>query len=206
VAASLASILKAELEWRTRHGGEIADSLWAGAWDAGMAARELAPHPEARRVVTSLVVAVADLHVRSEEKLFAATHGKRGFAARDRSLRTPLRPRPEEPLPTAIEDAVKARDALAESADAFAIEPLTDAAGLLFAYGHTGEAERRLATALALACKMRLGFPAFVHAAELAHATKNKAELARLAALHDDPRATCAKTPGEQAQGRALTR
>jgi hypothetical protein len=172
-----------------------------------MAARELAPRPEARRGVTSLVVALADLHVRSEEKQFAVTHGKRGFAARDRSLRAPLRPRPEEPLPMAIAEAVKARDALAESGDAFAIEPLTDAAGLLFAHGHTAEAERRLATALALACKMtRLGFPTFVHTAELARATKNQAELARLAALHDDPGTTCAKTPGEQVLGRALTR
>ena len=207
---ALAAIAKAALAWQTRAGTEVNPSRWADAWSTGLAARDDPDAKSGQPAAARALVDLADLHVRYEEKQFVTSHGKHGLAARNRALHAPFRARAEEVLPKAIEEAVQARDAIADdaasSADAPAIDALTSAAGILFAYGHASDAEHRLSRALARACKTRNGFDAFTLAAEVARAAHDKEELARLAALHADPDTTCARSPTEIAKGRALTR
>jgi hypothetical protein len=202
---ALASIARAELAWLVRTNAAIDPARWTDAFSAGLAARE-DPDTKARRPAALALVELADLHVRYEEKRFTTSHGKEGFAARAHALVEPLRVRPEEPLPSAIEDAVRARDGATLATEAASFDLLTGAAGLLLAYGHTAEAQRRLSLLVSRTCRERGGFAAFALAAKLARATKDDAELARLAALNADPATTCAKSPADVAQGRALTR
>jgi hypothetical protein len=207
--AGLATIAVAEVAFLARTAPDVDAGRWAEAWRAVEATRDDPDAREGRIAAARLLVTLADRHVAYEEGRFVASRGRLGLAPRARALRPPLASPAVEELPPAVADAVRARDALAEAAAADDArserrEALVAAAGLLFSYGHTVPASRRLASAAALACRDPGGFATWKLAALVARAGRDTGELARLAAEHADPATTCARTPGEQAEGRRL--
>jgi hypothetical protein len=206
--AVLADLAMTELVWRSRSGAVIDPALWVDAVGAAERTRDDPDAMDHRPGAARALVELADLHLSYEEGRFTATHGKLGLAPRDRSLRPPLEARVAEELPPPVAEAVRARDAVVRISPGGPVtaDALTEAAGLLFAYGHAREATAHLSAALAIVCKKDDGFRAFARAAAVARAGKDALELARLAALNADPATTCAKSPAEAARGRALTR
>ncbi len=205
----LAVIRMAELSWLTRSGATVDEARWTDARNAGLLARDAADAGPQRPLAARTLVDLAELKLHYEEARFASSHGKLGLGPRDRTLRSPVRVRPEEELPAAVADAVSALDGMvAASPEAvwLTVDERRSAAGLLLAYGHTAEAEKHLAAALASVCRTPGGMELFVLASEVARAAKDAAELRRLAALNAEPTTTCAKSPQELAKGRALTR
>ncbi len=207
--AQLAAVRMSELSWLTRSGATINAASWTEATIAGRRVRDDADAGPPRVNAARALVDLADLHLRYEEARFASSHGTLGLAPRDRTLHSPVRVRPQEELPAPVADAVSAHDDIVEAApDAvwLTVDARKSAAGLLLAYGHTAEAEKHLAAALASVCRKPGGMDLFVLASEVARAAKDAEELRRLAVLHAEPSTTCSKSPQELAKGRALTR
>ncbi len=207
--AVLAAVRTSELVWLTRSGVAIDAGRWTEARSAGLLARDALDAGAQRGVAARTLVDLADAHIRYEEVRFAASHGALGLAPRDRALRAPFRAPRFEALPTAVAEAVNAREGLAAATSDVtwaSVEAHKGAAGLLLAYGHATEAEGRLAVALALVCRKPGGMDVFVLSAEVARAAKDEGELRRLSALHANPSTTCAQSPAERLRGQVLTK
>jgi hypothetical protein len=202
----LGELATAELRWLVDKGATIDAAHWTDAESAVVRTRDDPDDDERKVGGASLLVTLRDLRVRYDEKRWKATNGREGLRPRDRSLKSPVALRTKEAVPSSVEEAVKARDGLADaSKDRRGAAALKEAAGIMLAYGRGDEAGKRLAGALALECKGG-GFETFVLAAQVAKATKNGDELKRLAALNEDPEKTCAKGPDEVKRGRDATK
>lgn len=198
-----------ELVARSRAGDALPDADWVRAREP------LAPPvgDEARSRADVRRVRVADAWIAHDERRFAATRGKEGArpAPFEHAPGSALRRVPRiDPLPPSVVEAVAARRASAEHHAAggrreAAARALVVAAELLLARGRADDAAPLLDEALAVGCKERSGFAAFLLRADVARAANDRATLAALAARNDDGGATCAKTPADRAAGKRAT-